>query len=545
MPLSKLRLALSISLLVGLTVAAACGGSRQADRTPAPAGSTTPSATSAPGGSARLDLAGEQVNTVYGMDGGDFIDGFQTLATGDFNADGRADLLVGAPLADGPENSREDGGEAYVILGGEDGWGTLDLESDPPDVTIFGAAAGDNLGSAVLAVDLNDDGIDDIVVGAPGVTVIGGRNERTDQGRAYVFFGSDGIEGSFDVADDPVPYDFVVTGAEGVSRVGHAMATGDLNGDGTEDLVLGAPFAGRKPGTPPGSPRKEAGEVYVIFGSSDLEDQLDIAFSAPGFMASADQRYAQFGASVATGDVNGDGVDDLIAGAPQMSLDAGEATGIVYVFYGGETLKGRRFVEKGEADVAIAGTSTGDTLGFPLASGDVSGDGIDDVIVGARGGDGPGDGRFQAGEAYVILGSGTLPATIDLSKEQAQAVVYGPGTSSLTPSALAVFDIDDDGTDDLILSSTTAPQDRLGAGVVYVLAGKRLQGAVDLASDEAFSFIGGAADDRVGSAIGAIAGEDAGGIFLVLLASGADGAGDERKDAGEIYIIAASTLTLR
>jgi hypothetical protein len=92
------------------------------------------------------------------------------------------------------------------------------------DMTVYGAKEGDQLGTSVLAADLNGDGVDDIVVGAPGVTA--GDDPRTDQGRAYVFFGSDSVPETVDLADGG--FDFTVTGAEGFSRLAHPMASGDL-----------------------------------------------------------------------------------------------------------------------------------------------------------------------------------------------------------------------------------------------------------------------------------------------------------------------------
>jgi hypothetical protein len=111
-----------------------------------------------------------------------------------------------------------------------------------------------------LAGDLNRDDTDDIIVGAPGVTA--GFDPRSDQGRAYVFYGSAdvGDESELDLTEDV--FDAAITGAEGFSRLGHAMDVGDVNGDGTQDLVAGAPFAGRKPGTPPGGERTSLGEVH-------------------------------------------------------------------------------------------------------------------------------------------------------------------------------------------------------------------------------------------------------------------------------------------
>jgi len=533
----------AVLLLVVLTVAA-CGSDKKPAESPTPVQSETPASQPA---AAVYDLSAQTPPFVaYGADAGDFTHGFSSVDAGDFNGDDAPDLLIGAPFADGPGNAREDSGEAYVIFGQPQLSGRVDLAEGEQDVTVFGAAAGDNLGLSVVAADVNGDGLDDIIVGAPGVSDVGGRDERTDQGRTYVFFGSQDLAESFDLGADAEAFDFVITGAEGFSRIGHALAKGDVNGDAVTDLILGAPFAGREPGSPPGSPRKEAGEVYVVYGSSSLSGELHIAFDPVGFMASSEQRHGQFGAAVAAGDLNGDGIDDVIAGAPQMDFEDRETAGAVYVFFGGRDLGGRRFIAEGEQDAAMIGAERGHSLGFPLSAGDINGDGAGDLIAGARSAVVE-ETRTAAGAVYLLFGGPGLGGDHDLAQTPPDSVIYGAGAGDLLPAALLAFDVIGDSARDIIVSTSSGPEQRVQAGAVYIIAGSAaLPSAVDLAAaGTGASIVGAEVGDRLGSALAVLSLQAGGPPAFVLLASGADGPDNAREDAGEVYVVPAAETSGR
>jgi hypothetical protein len=132
-----------------------------------------------------VDLAlGEEDVTIYGVDSDDKLGEHVYLLTiGDFNGDGVDDILVGTPAADGPANNRNLAGEAYVIFGRPTLGGTIDLASSEEIVTIYGADAGDKLGS-VAAGDVNGDGVDEVLVAAPRAAGVGGTRQAC--GEAYV-----------------------------------------------------------------------------------------------------------------------------------------------------------------------------------------------------------------------------------------------------------------------------------------------------------------------------------------------------------------------
>jgi len=419
-----------------------------------PAASLSPTATVTPGQGLVLDLAvTAPLSTIFAIDEGDLRNDVPAVAVGDFNGDGIDDLLLGARFGDGPENSREEAGEAYVIFGASDLAGTVDLAAAEQDLTIIGERPGDNLGMSVAAGDLNDDGVDDIIVSAPMSEGIEDPDYRTDRGEVYVIFGGAGLAGTIDIAEGE--QDVTIIAAEGFSLMGDSMATGDVNGDGIADLVLGAPFAGRVPGSPHGGPRTELGEVYVIFGSPALRDSISIPEGQQDFTISGPEQYSELGDAMAVGDVNGDGIDDIIAVGEAADGPEGARpnAGVVYVVFGSTSLGGMTDTAKDEQDLTIVGADAQDALGFCAASGDINGDGIDDIVLVAQRADGAGEGRDTSGEAYVIYGSPDLKGTIDTLAGEEDMTIFAADAHDLLSSCATSRDLNGDG----VTTSSWAP----------------------------------------------------------------------------------------
>lgn len=549
-PLLGRTFALLATTCIGVAaISVACGdddGADDSSLTPSPA-TQTPAITGGPdetpGGliDGVLDLAVDApLMTVYGAQADDLITGGTNIALGDFNADGVTDLLVGAPQADGPDDQRPDAGEAYVFFGPLEG--TVDLLEDDADITIYGAsgtsAGGDALGSSVFAGDLDDDGIDDVMAGAPAVTA--GFDPRTDQGRLYIFYGGPDLADvdSFDLADDV--YDMTITGSEGFSRLSTDVELGDINGDGRTDLLVSSPYAGRAAGTPPGSQRTAEGEIYVIFGTGErLTGEFNMAADDYDVLLGGSQEFGQFGASFAVGDVNDDGFDDVVAGAYRNDAPDGRpSAGAAYVFFGDDDLDARRSVLDGAQDVSVVGATAGSAFGLPIAAGDFNDDGFDDFAIGAQS-EGA-DNLGTAGALRIFFGSDNLPSEIDLSVGQADVLVRGSSGGALLPTAMGVIDTNGDGVDDLVFTSALGGTTlgRNSAGLIYMVpGGNDLPESIDLDAGGVSEPILGPAD---GGQLGTALRVDSLGEGLIGIAALAPGIslGADRPNVGAVFLVA-------
>jgi hypothetical protein len=365
-------------------------------------------------------------------------------------------------------------------------------------------------------VDFNDDGFADLAVGAPGEDI----GAVTDAGALNVLYGSaSGLEPSPDV---------FFQGSGGVGgrledgdRFGSAVAKGDFDGDGIFDLAVGAP------GEAVGSD-VAAGAVNVLMGSSGG------LTGGPLFTQSNPEPGDQFGAALAAGDFDDDGVFDLAVGAPGEDIGATGNAGAVTVLYGspaGLTGAGSQILFQGGGAGGTA--ETGDAFGSAVASGILGGDGITDLVVGAPGEDI--GATLNAGAVNLLAGSpGGLAAG-------AVATQSNPEPSDLFGLAVATGDFDDTAGDDVAAGAPgETVNGRQFAGAVSVfngppggLANERLlfQGTAGLpGSPESF--------DEFGAAV---APTDSNGVGQWDLAVGAPGEDlGPDAEAGAVNLLAGS-----
>ena len=529
---------------VSLLSAACGGGGAPATPTSEPTAAASPSLTSTASATGTveadkvIDLAEQEaLLTVIGADIGDFESDLGAVATGDFNGDGLADVIAGARFGDGPDNAREDAGEAYIILGSSHAPAVLDLATDQADVTIWGEGPGDALGLFVAAADLDGDGFDDILLGAPFAKF--GAVEGGQPGKAYVIYGNAELPATIDVAQDGADVELI--GATSQAFFGDSLAAGDVNDDGSADLIVGATFEGHRP---TGAGLLRAGAAYVIYGGERWPARLEMAagdFDAAVYGA---EEFDELGDNVTSGDLNDDGYADVMitaeaADGPDNTRPvAAEVDGV----FGSKSLKKTTFLGAGEGDISVTGAETQDTLGFSIAAGDFNNDGIDDVAMGARLANGPEDQRNSAGEVWVLFGSRSLPSVIDLAEPPAGlAVYYGADGSDFLGGSVAAGDLDGDGTTELIMGAPFGDgpaNSRGGAGEVYVVAGAEPQVKASVDGAHLAGLVFGALEgDKFGAAVAAGDFDGDGRDELVVAATEADGPGRQRPDVGRVYVM--------
>jgi hypothetical protein len=340
--------------------------------------------------------------------------GYSVNSAGDVNGDGVVDVIVGAYQAD--PSGRTDAGTAYVIYCNTGNLADVDLLNltSAQGFKILGSAGGsvpygDNAGISVSSAgDINGDGINDVLVGAPGTSTSGSFWEGT----AYIIYGKLGGPADVDLLNLTIAQGFKSFGRSGDSAGRSVSSAGDINGDGINDVLVGAP------GTSP-SGRTNAGTAYVVYGKTGgLADvNLRNLTTAQGFKilgAAGGTIYDSAGRSVSSaGDINGDGINDVLVGATGASPSGRTNAGTAYVIYG--KTGGPANVDLLNLTAAqgfkILGAASSDSAGNSVSSaGDINGDGVNDIIVGAYGAS-PG-GRAQAGTAYVIYSGKSVVGTI-------------------------------------------------------------------------------------------------------------------------------------
>ncbi len=378
------------------------------------------------------------------------------------------------------------------------------------DMTFLGEATLDGAGRSLsFAGDVNDDGYDDILVGASGSDVAGGQS-----GSAYLLFGSEGMV-SAALSDASAAF----TGEAVNDSAGFAVAgVGDVDADGFDDVLVGSHYNS--------DGGYHAGSAYLILGASSL---MSASLSSAGLEYSGVTGEDQAAYWVAgAGDFNADGYADMLVGAPYRSA----YTGSVYLVLGSATPHTQSL---GMADAEWTGEPAGMTqAGRAVAgAGDVDGDGFDDVLVGSLG---VSNGALAyAGAAYLVLG-GHTPTSGPLSGADAKLL----GTAADDEAGYSVAgggDVNADGYADMLIGAPAADGGGTNHGAVYLFLGgtSRASGLVS-AADSVFY---GTAVSGAGDAVSAAGDADADGYGDILL--GAPGLSTSASSAGSAYLILGSS----
>jgi len=340
---------------------------------------------SATASTADVIIKGEAQNSHFGS----------ALTIGDFNYDGKADLVVGANGYFGVP------GNAYIFYND----GSIPTTASTADIKITGEENGSNFGFSLNAGDFNSDGKDDLAVGAYKLSA--------DTGQAYVFYN----DGSYPTTASTA--DIVIRGETGDNNFGIALTAGDFNTDGKTDLAVGANYYSGN-----------TGRVYIFYGNvsnSKIASSVDVFITG-------ETTNNYFGNALTAGDFNTDGKTDLAVGAYYY----GGLSGRAYIFYN----DGDYPATASTADIVIIGENSS-SFGYALTSGDFNADSKTDLVIGGYYYSG------NIGRAYIFYNDGSYPTTAST----ADSIITGLANSNFGVSLIS-GDFNFDSKTDLAVGAT-------------------------------------------------------------------------------------------
>ncbi|MBU0638862.1 MAG: FG-GAP repeat protein [Planctomycetes bacterium] len=425
------------------------------------------------------------------------------LVSGDLDGDGYDEIIVSASESWGGVLSR-----VYVIRGGPGthGLGVVDLSLGGADQVILGAEIDDNLGASIATGDVTGDQIDDLLICASTADYSGVQ----DRGIAYLIFGSASF---FDAATRDLSntdnWDLRIIGPVAGGDMGgsnliggldaHGAAIGRIDDDAYGDIILGVHLAS--------GGGSQSGRVYAIFGGP-FPSGFTLNLSSPGgydVRIDGKSSYDELGTFVLTGDLTGDGIEELILPNEYASQSLFTSEGAVHIFRGRAAWPSSISLASGPADITLLGAREDDNLGSAAAVGDFNGDDIMDLASAAPGAD-AGAHNEQRGDGFVygLRGSTTYQTgthTIDYATATPDFLLIGEFEENLGDEVSA-GDFNADGFDDI------AAAERFGGpatnGVVEVLLGRAFAvGETFTANVDTDLRIVGASQDRVGFSLAA------------------------------------------
>ncbi|MEO0802068.1 MAG: FG-GAP-like repeat-containing protein [Cyanobacteria bacterium J06642_2] len=421
-------------------------------------------------------------NETLGLD----LFGNSALVTGDFDLDGRDDLAVDV-------GSERSGPVTHVAYGSSSGLSRFDTQNFTRPNSVFGPDA-----SALAVGDIDGNGVDDLVIGGSNPVVRFGstftpllNSQSILQSPTYpdnIAFGEVLTTGDFngDGRDD-IATSAHFTGAVQINygsssgirndssrqvftrdtpgilgtadtSFGDALAAGDVNGDGFDDLIIGVPNS---------IDIERAGTFHVLYGRSNGLSATNSQLIGQFFGGVDDQAGDRFGGTVAVGDVNGDGVDDVVVAATGRNSGAGA----VYVYEGsqGQNLPFTNPKILTKSSLFGGASLPGDIFGSSLEVKDINGDGFDEIVIGAPGSNNNSDNN--TGTVHVTFGSSTGPtSTVRVYRQGIEGIAGTPEVGDQFGRGVAVGNFDGAGAAEIAAS---VPFEDLGdardAGMINII----------------------------------------------------------------------------
>ncbi|MAA80572.1 MAG: hypothetical protein CL916_15055 [Deltaproteobacteria bacterium] len=452
----------------------------------------------------QTDISSAQIE-YRGEEAGDRLGSIMS-AVRDVDGDGYADFLVGSPESDDVDIGA---GKVYFLSGINMTDGSYDITQ--ADLQILGAAAEDKTGTSVsTAGDIDGDERFDFLIGAPFSDFAGNAS-----GAVYLFKGATIPSGISSVSSA----DIIFYGENEVDLAGsHVGSAGDVDADGFDDLLIGAPYSD--------AGGNRSGKVYLFHGS----DLSGISYSVSEASASfyGEGVYDEVEYATGVGDVDGDGLDDIVIGVPKND-DVGLDAGKTYLIYGASLSS--LSLPLSLSDLAFVGELPEDQSGTTIEGcGDVTADGLDDFLVAAPGSDVNGN---NSGKVYLITNSAMLSTSMSLSTMS--RYFYGEAAGDEAGTGLSsINDLDGDGMKELLIGSPLNGEADFNAGKAYVYYSSDIGlGAHDLASSS-LSYMGLESNNYVGGSVLAPGDLNNDGVKDLIL--GASGNNVNGANTGMIFV---------
>lgn len=475
----------------------------------------------APAGAATIDLADTAGVRIDGPDQSAAV-GSAVSGAGDVNGDGLDDVVIGS-------SSYQSGGQAFVVFG-QATTTDVDLAALAPGQGFRISGEGFPLSEVSGAGDFNGDGLADLVIGSPFLfSPVGGNSS----GRAYVLYGrrdsSDVDLGSL-TTDRGFRFDGFTNNSVGLSVSG----AGDVNGDGFDDVAVGSNSVG-----------------YVLYGQTSATDIAIGSFPASrGFWVTGIGRQVS-----GAGDVNGDGLSDILIGAFNSSYNPSSGnrrfSGSTVVVYGSESggnvnLNTNPSQLTPDRGFRIEGASANDLSGSWVSGpGDVNGDGLDDVAIGAP--QAGYNGHPRSGSTYIVFGQSSS-GLLDLASLTPSRGFRIDGAAEADLSGTSVSgagDVNDDGLADVVIGTNandTAPGSPPRSS--YLVYGRESNSDLDLASlptGRGLRIAGAEAGDDFGNSVSGAGDFDGDGLDDLFVAA-RTAANHSRANSGSAYVIKTTFL---